>query len=97
MSTSQTLETANHLETDRSRLDAMRTEGYEALYNLDYGEARRLFKEMAQRFPDHPAGPQSLAATLWLEELNRSRHLQVSLYSTESLTTRTDKVDPRTV
>lgn len=97
VSTGQTLETTNHLETDRSRLDTLRTEGYEALYNLDYGEARRLFKEMAQSFPDHPAGPQSLAATLWLEELNRSRHLQVSLYTTESLTSRTDKVDPRTV
>ena len=80
----------------RAHLDDLRVQGYEALYNLDYETANRLFKEMVRQFPDHPAGPQCLAATLWLQELNRSRHRQASLYSTESFYTSEDKVDPRT-
>ncbi len=87
----------SQIDADRARLDSLRAQGYEALYNLDYEGARRLFKEMTQLFPDHPAGPQSLAATLWVEEFNRSRQLQASLYSTESLYARSDKVDPRTL
>lgn len=94
----QTVEKPRPAEADRARLDDLRARGYEALYNLDYEEARRLFNEMAQVFPDHPAGPQCLAATVWLEELNRARHLQASLYSTESFSAGADdKVDPRTV
>lgn len=85
-------------EVDRARLDDLRERGYEALYNLDYEGARRKFKEMAQLFPDHPVGPQCLAASLWLQELNRSRHLQASLYSAESFYAKTEgKADPRMV
>jgi tetratricopeptide (TPR) repeat protein len=84
-------------DVDRKRFDELRLQGYEALYSLDYEEARRLFNEMARLFPDHPAGAQCLAATLWLQELNRSRHLQASLYSTESFSTSEDKVDPQLV
>lgn len=81
-----------------SRLDELRARGYEALYNLDYEDARRIFRVMSEAFPDHPAGPQCLAAALWLEELNRARHLQASLYSAESFAARADeKPDPRTV
>jgi len=83
---------------DRARLDRLRAQGYEALYNLDYEGARRFFREMAQAFPDHPAGPQCLASTVWLEEMNRARHLQASLYSTESFAARADdKAAPATI
>jgi tetratricopeptide (TPR) repeat protein len=97
VSVAQVVERVGLVENNRARLDQLRAKGYEALYNLDYEGARRLFKEMTQLFPDHPAGPQCLAATIWLEELNRSRHLQASLYSSESLYSRNDKVDPLTV
>lgn len=93
----QTAERVRPGDVDRTRFDELRFHGYDALYSLDYEEARRLFKEMARLFPDHPAGPQSLAATLWLQELNRSRHLQASLYSTEFFFTSEDKVDPQLV
>ena len=69
---------------DRIELDDLRVQGYEALYSLDYETANRTFKEMVRLFPDHPAGPQCLAATLWVQELNRSRLRQASLYSDES-------------
>ena len=83
------------IETERSRLDSLRKEGYEALYNLDYEGARRRFQEMTQLFPDHPAGPQCFAASLWLEQLNESWQLKASLYSTESYAEKNDKIDKR--
>ena len=83
---------------DRKRFDSLRGEGFEAMYNLDYEGARRRFKELARLFPDHPAGPQFLAASVWLQTLNESRRLQASLYSTEGFYANTkDKVDPQTV
>ena len=71
-------------EADQARFDLLRTEGYEALYNLDYERARRTFKELQRLFPNHPAGPHFLATTVWLRTLNESRRLQASLYNTEA-------------
>lgn len=86
------------VEIDRARFDRARTEGFEALYNLDYETARARFKELAKAFPDHPAGSQFLAASLWLETLNASRRLQSGLYNNESFYAKTeDKVDPKIV
>ncbi|MCA1635802.1 MAG: hypothetical protein LC802_19465 [Acidobacteria bacterium] len=83
---------------DRKRFDALRAEGFEALYNLDYEGARRRFQEMTKAFPDHPAGPQFLAASLWLRTLNESRRLQASLYNTEGFyKEKDDKADPKAV
>ena len=65
----------------RARLDGLRAEGYEALYNLDYEGARKRFREMIQLAPDHPAGPQCFAASLWVEQLNQSWELKATLYS----------------
>jgi tetratricopeptide (TPR) repeat protein len=81
-----------------ARLSELRAAGFEALYNLDYEAARRNFREIARLFPDHPAGPQFLAATLWAQTLNESRRLQSSLYNTESFyEQKEDKPDPRMV
>ncbi|MDT5295079.1 MAG: hypothetical protein QOJ76_1959, partial [Acidobacteriota bacterium] len=68
---------------DQKRFDDLRAEGFDALYNLDYEGARRRFREMTVVFPDHPAGYQFLAASLWLKTLNESRRLQASLYNNE--------------
>ncbi len=83
---------------DRARFDALHAKGGEALYNLDYEEARRVFNELQRAFPDHPAGPQSLAASLWLQTMNESRRLQSSLYNNKSFyAKKEDKVDPKTI
>src|SRR6266850_2923502 len=82
-------------ETERSHLDSLRREGYEALYNLDYEGARRRFQEMTRLFPNHPAGPQCMAASLWLEQLNESWQLKASLYSTESYAEKNNQIDKR--
>src|SRR5882762_6245027 len=97
VSFAQTVAKVGPSDADRAELDDLRVQGYEALYSLDYETANRRFKEMVRLFPDHPAGPQCLAATLWLQELNRSRHRQASLYSAESFYTSEDKTDPRMV
>ncbi len=80
----QTTNKTNTPDPNRARLDTLRAEGYEALYNLDYEAARRRFREMIQLAPDHPAGAQCFAASLWLQQLNESWELTATLYSTES-------------
>jgi len=97
ISLAQTVQKVSPSEADRAQLDDLRARGYEALYSLDYETANRSFREMVRLFPDHPAGPQCLAASLWVQELNRSRHRQASLYSTESFYTSEDKADPHLV
>src|SRR5687767_12529361 len=85
------------VDTNTSRLDKLRAEGYEALYNLDYESARRRFEEMSRLFPDHPAGAQSYAASLWLQHLNQSWRLKASLYSNDSYSSTKEKVDAKLV
>ena len=83
---------------DQKRFEALRAEGFEALYNLDYERARLRFKEIARLYPEHPAGPQFLAASVWLKTLNESRRLQASLYNTEGFyKEKDDKADPKLV
>lgn len=77
-----------------ARLDTLRAEGYEALYNLDYEGARKRFREMVQLAPEHPSGPQCLAASLWVEQLNQSWELKATLYSTKAYTEGKQKSDP---
>ena len=85
-------------EADRAKLDSLRADGFEALFNLDYERGRKDFREIARLFPEHPAGPQFLAASLWIETLYETRRLQASLYSSESFYSQNeDKVDPKLV
>src|SRR5882724_4166648 len=83
-------------ETDRAKFETLRIAGSEALFNLDYDAARKSFKEMAQAFPNYPAGPQFLADSLWIETLYQTRRLQSSLYGGDDTfySTSDDKVDP---
>ena len=83
-------------ETDRAKFDALRRSGLEALYNLDYDKAQKDFKEIARLYPNHAAGPQLLAARVWIKTLYESRRLQSSLYNSESFySSGDDKVDPK--
>ena len=85
-------------ETDRAHYDSLRKSGVEALYNLDYEKAQKDFKEIARLYPNHPAGPQLLAARVWIKTLYETRRLQASLYSSESFySSGEDKVDPKII
>ena len=64
--------------------ERLRTEGNEAIYNLDYKDAKDIYLRMTKIAPDHPAGFVYLANNLWLETLNASRRLTASLYSSGS-------------
>jgi len=67
-----------------TQLDTLRAEGYEALYNLDYEGARKRFQKMIDLAPDHPAGPQCFASSLWVQQLNEAWELKATLYSTSA-------------
>jgi hypothetical protein len=85
-------------ESDRTKLESLRAAGFDALFNLDYEAARKNFRELAESLPNHPAGPQFLAASLWIETLYQSRRLQSSLYDSDSFYSQNeDKADPHTV
>ncbi len=85
-------------DADQARFDALRASGFEALFNLDYEKGRKDFRELARLFPEHPAGPQFLAASLWIETLYETRRLQASLYSGDSFyAPNEDKANPKVV
>lgn len=85
-------------ETDQTKLESLRADGFEALFNLDYERARKDFHEILRLFPAHPAGPQFLAAGLWIETLYETRRLQASLYSSDSFySPNDDKANPKVV
>ena len=85
-------------DVERARFEELRRSGLDALYNIDYEQANRDFKEIVKLYPNHPGGYQLLAARLWIKTLYESRRLQVSLYSSESFYTNgDDKVDPKIV
>jgi len=85
-------------EAERARFEALRQGGIVALYNLDYEKAQKEFSEIARLYPDHPAGPQLLAARIWIKTLYESRRLQASLYNSKSFYSKgDDKVDPKIV
>lgn len=94
----QQVRTTSLSDADYARYTALRKSGIEALYNLDYEKARVDFQEIARLFPSHPAGPQLLAARVWIKTLYESRRLQTSLYNSESFYgSGDDKVDPKVV
>jgi tetratricopeptide (TPR) repeat protein len=95
---SQPTNTSMLSDADRANYEALRRSGLDALYNLDYDKARKEFSEIARLYPNHPAGPQLLAAGIWVRTLYKSRRLQTSLYSSDSFYKRgDDKVDPKIV
>jgi hypothetical protein len=77
----------------QERLDTLRAEGYEALYNLDYVTARARFQKMVELAPDRPAGPQCMASSLWVQQLNQSWELKSTLYSSNAITDSKSQVD----
>jgi tetratricopeptide (TPR) repeat protein len=89
---------ATPTESGTAHLEELRRNGIEALYNLDYDKAQKEFKEIVRLYPTSPAGPQLLAARLWIKTLYESRRLQASLYSSEAFySSGDDKVDPKII
>jgi tetratricopeptide (TPR) repeat protein len=94
----QTAQTGWVSDSERAQFDSLRRSGLQALYDLDYDKAQKDFKEIGRLYPTHPAGPQLLAARVWIKTLYETRRLQSSLYSSESFySSGDDKVDPKVV
>ena len=68
-------------QDQQARLDALRAEANEAVYNLDYEGARSRCRKMIEVAADHPAGPQCYASILWVEHLNRDWAAKATLYN----------------
>ena len=62
-------------------INTLRAEGYDALFNLDYDTAHNRFKKMLELAPDNPAGAESYALSLWVQQLNEQWKLKSTLYS----------------
>ena len=84
--------------TEVSDFERLRTEGFTAVYNIDYKTARERFLQMTRVAPDHPAGYVYLANNVWLETLYQSRRLTTSVYTGGSFYSQDkdeDKVDAK--
>ncbi|HLN97697.1 MAG TPA: tetratricopeptide repeat protein [Pyrinomonadaceae bacterium] len=94
----QTTSDVAGLEPEPAQLQELRRSGIEALYNLDYDKAQKDFKEIVKIYPNSPAGPQLLAARLWIKTLYETRRLQSSLYSSQGFySSGDDQVDPKII
>ncbi|RMG55274.1 MAG: hypothetical protein D6723_03085 [Acidobacteria bacterium] len=83
-------------DAQQELFDALRRRAFDAFYNLDYETAQKLFQQIVEELPDHPAGYLYLATQVWVGELNRTRRLQTSIYSNPSFYSRTgETVDPQ--
>jgi tetratricopeptide (TPR) repeat protein len=67
-----------------AEFDRLRAEGFDAIFNLDYGKARERFRQMVKMWPDHPAGYLYLANSIWLEALYERHRLLSSFYVSRS-------------
>jgi tetratricopeptide (TPR) repeat protein len=78
-------------------LEAFRNEGVDALFNMNYEEARTTFQKMVDLDPQHPAGHIYMANTTWLGHLAQLRRLQTNIYNRgNSFFSKTeDTVDPK--
>ena len=84
-------------QDQQAQLEMLRSEGYQALYNLDYEGARNRFQKMMELAPEHPAGAQCMASSVWVQQLNDSWKLKASLYSTSTETKDDPKIDRKQV
>ena len=62
-------------DSELAQFDSLRHSGLEALYNLDYDKAQKDFKELGRLYPNHAAGPQLLAARVWIKTLEPLSHV----------------------
>jgi tetratricopeptide (TPR) repeat protein len=82
------------LATETAEFQKFRTTGFDAVYNMEYDEARQQFTQMTQVAPQHPAGYFYLATNFWLELLNAQRRLRANLYDSDDFYAETaEKVD----
>jgi tetratricopeptide (TPR) repeat protein len=78
------------------KLETQCTQGFQAIYQMDYEKGKEQFEKMIESDPKHPAGYVYLASAIWLEHLSGLRRLQSQLYNRGNAFFRQqkDKTDP---
>ena len=69
--------------------------GLDHLYGMEFGEARRLFDQIDQRYPWHPVGPFLLALNTWwkiLPDLSNEEHDEAFYASMKEVIERSDRL-----
>lgn len=62
-------------------MNALREQGFSALFNMKYADSKTKFEEMIALEPRHPAGYIYLANAIWLNYLASLRRLQTNVYN----------------
>lgn len=86
---------AEPLSVLTDELDQLREQGFDALYRMNYENARGAFQKMIQQDSKHPAGYVYMAATVWLEHMASYRRIQIQLFPERSMFLLPDPKEPR--
>jgi len=79
----------------RSEIERLRTEGFNALYSLEYDAAGKSFDRMVEIAPDLPQGYLFRATNTWFRSLFKQRLLSTSLYARDDFYEQKERVvDP---
>lgn len=72
---------------------ALDREGVQFLFDYDFEEADRVYREFSERFPDHPFGPYNRAAVIWTRLAQQSGGMRGSSHQGDRYWTQTRKPD----
>jgi tetratricopeptide (TPR) repeat protein len=76
-------------------VERLRTEGFNALYSLEYEAAGRAFDRLVALTPEHPQGYLFRATNTWFRSLFKQRLLSASLYASDAYYEQKERtVDP---
>jgi hypothetical protein len=74
--------------------DAPLDRGYRQMYNLEFADAHKTFREYAKLHPEDPVGATSEGAAYLFEEFNRLGVLQTELFTDNDKFVDRDKLEP---
>ncbi len=74
--------------TDR-RVAHLDREGAQFLFDYDFAEAERVYRELSEEFSEHPAGPYNRAAVIWTRLAQRSGGMRGSTHRGDRYWTQT--------
>lgn len=80
-------------QNDEGRNEELKL-GYQKLYNLEFEDAHRIFREWEASHPDDPMGPVSNAAAYLFSEFNRLKVLQLELFADDDKFVSREKLVP---
>jgi hypothetical protein len=80
-------------QNDKTQSEELKL-GYQKLYNLEFEDAHRIFREWEASHPEDPLGPVSNAAAYLFSEFNRLKVLQLELFADDDKFVSREKLVP---